>query len=207
MYDNDYVVRLAEERLPGMSDRKRFLYVTLGNEPEYNASIDRLLGLLKKKGPKSLEVHFDPMKTENHGTVRLKSVYQGMEALFAGWRLPDDLAALGLAGIRKHFEGLSARFGYPVDVPEAALNQLGYQLLNRKRGGDAIEVFRKNIELFPESANVYDSLGEALEQAGKLEEARENYRQAVARAEKTQDRNLPVFRQHLSGVEAKLKKE
>ena len=49
MYDDDYVLRLAEEKLPGMSDRKRFLYITLGNEPEYNASIDRLLGLLKKR--------------------------------------------------------------------------------------------------------------------------------------------------------------
>lgn len=204
-YDNDYVLRLAEERLPGMTDRRRFLYITLGDEPDYNASIDRLLGLLKKKGPKSLEVHFNPMKTENHGTVRMKSVYQGMEALYAGWRLPDDLTVLGLPGIRKHYEALSARFGYPVDVPEAALNQLGYQLLNRKRVDDAIGVFRKNIELFPESANVYDSLGEALEQAGRFEEARQNYLEAVNRAEKTQDRNLPVFRQHLSGVEAKLK--
>jgi uncharacterized protein len=205
MYDDNYVVRLAEERLPGMPDQRRFLYITLGDEPEYGASIDRLLGLLKKKGPKSLEVHFTPMKTETHGTVRMKSVYQGMEALYAGWRLPDDLAVLGLPGIRKHFGALGARFGYPIDLPEAAVNLLGYQLLNRKRVSDAVEVFRKNVELFPESANVYDSLGEALEQSGQLAEARENYQQAVTRAEKIQDRNLPVFRQHLTGIEAKLK--
>ncbi len=204
-YDNDCVVRLAEERLPGMSDRRRFLYITLGNEPEYNASIDRLLGLIRKKGPKSLEVRFNPMKAENHGTVRLKSVYEGMAALYAGWRLPDDLTTLGIPGIRKHFEALSARFGYTLGVPEPAVNQLGYQLLNQKKFNEAIEVFRKNIELFPESANVYDSLGEALEQAGKLEEARQNYLEAVTRAEKTQDRNLPVFRQHLTGIESKIK--
>jgi predicted alpha/beta superfamily hydrolase len=205
MYDDEYVLRLAEEKLPGMSARQRFLYITLGNEPDYNASIDRLLGLLKKKGPKNLEVHLDPMKTESHGTVRLKSVYRGMEALFADWRLPDDLTALGFPGIRKHYEALGARFGFTVDVPEAAVNLLGYQLLNQKKTEEAIATFRKNVELFPESANVYDSLGEALEQAGKHEEARENYRQAVTRAEKTQDRNLAVFRQHLTGVEAKLK--
>ena len=207
MYDNDYVVRLAEERLPGMSEQRRFLYITLGNEPEYNASLDRLLSLLKKKGPKNLELHFDPMKTEDHGTVRMKSVYQAMEALYAGWRLPADLPALGIAGIRKHYEALSARFGYSLGVPEQAVIHLGYQLLNQKKVSEAIEAFRKNIELFPESANAYDSLGEALEQAGKLDEARDNYQQAVTRAEKTQDRNLPVFRQHLSGIEAKLKEK
>jgi predicted alpha/beta superfamily hydrolase len=203
-YDDNYVVRLAEERLPKFPEGKRFLYITLGDEPDYTAALDRLLALLKKKAPKDLAVHFNPMKTENHGTVRFKSVYQGMETLYADWRLPTDLAAMGLSGLQKHYASLSAEFGYPIPVPEAVVNQMGYQLLNQKKVGEAIEVFRANIRMFPDSANVYDSLGEALEQAGKIEEARDNYSLAVAKGEPIKDPNLGVFRQHLAAVEAKL---
>jgi Flp pilus assembly protein TadD len=36
-----------------------------------------------------------------------------------------------------------------------------------------------NVEAFPKSANVYDSLGEALEIAGRPDEARKAYEQAL----------------------------
>jgi dienelactone hydrolase len=49
---------------------------------------------------------------------------------------------------------------------EATINGLGYQLLRGARPVDAIELFRTNIELYPRSANVYDSLSEAYEVIG-----------------------------------------
>ncbi|MBO9657965.1 MAG: serine hydrolase [Chitinophagaceae bacterium] len=44
---------------------------------------------------------------------------------------------------------------------EAELNMLGYYLMNKGRLDDAIEVFTYNTQLFPSSANVFDSLAEA----------------------------------------------
>jgi len=44
---------------------------------------------------------------------------------------------------------------------EAELNQLGYTLIQKKKMSDAIEIFKLNVEAFPEAFNVYDSLGEA----------------------------------------------
>ena len=49
---------------------------------------------------------------------------------------------------------------------EAPLNALGYQLLTATTPAAAIEVFRMNTELYPRSANVWDSLSEAYETAG-----------------------------------------
>lgn len=42
------------------------------------------------------------------------------------------------------------------------MNSLGYAYLNRKQVKDAITIFSLNVEAFPGSFNVYDSLGEAL---------------------------------------------
>jgi tetratricopeptide (TPR) repeat protein len=62
---------------------------------------------------------------------------------------------------------------------EYQLNALGYELLGRDRMDEALTVFRRNVELFPWSANPWDSLGEALVTAGHLDEAIEAYRRSV----------------------------
>jgi tetratricopeptide (TPR) repeat protein len=63
---------------------------------------------------------------------------------------------------------------------EAAVNRLGYTLLRKNRVADAIEVFRLNVEFYPGSANVHDSLGDALTLAGKKEEAIKSYEKALS---------------------------
>jgi tetratricopeptide (TPR) repeat protein len=63
--------------------------------------------------------------------------------------------------------------------PEATVNTLGYRLMELKRLDQAIEIFKLNVEAFPQSANVYDSLGEAYFNAGNNELALKNYEKAV----------------------------
>ena len=62
---------------------------------------------------------------------------------------------------------------------ESQLNALGYRLLNKKKVREAIEIFKLNVEAYPQSANVYDSLGEAYMVSGDKELAVRNYRRAV----------------------------
>jgi len=63
---------------------------------------------------------------------------------------------------------------------EAPLNQFGYFLLGAKRIDEAIEIFKLNAEYYPASANVYDSLGDAYQAAGKKEEAIKAYEKALS---------------------------
>ena len=65
------------------------------------------------------------------------------------------------------------------DFRERELNTLGYQLLQTGRAADAIEVFKLNVEMFPQSGNVYDSLGESYAMAGNKELALANYRKSL----------------------------
>jgi tetratricopeptide (TPR) repeat protein len=62
---------------------------------------------------------------------------------------------------------------------EAELNAAGYRLMAAQRTAQAIEIFKLNTELYPDSANVYDSYGEALANAGKREEAIKAYEKAL----------------------------
>jgi tetratricopeptide (TPR) repeat protein len=65
------------------------------------------------------------------------------------------------------------------DFKEAQLNTLGYQLLQSGRAKDAIEIFKLNVEQFPESFNVYDSLGEGYMVDGNTKLAIKNYEKSI----------------------------
>lgn len=62
---------------------------------------------------------------------------------------------------------------------EDQMNRLGYDLMGAGKLKDAIEVFKLNVEDYPQSANVYDSLGEAYLKDGDKELALKNYQRSV----------------------------
>ncbi len=64
-------------------------------------------------------------------------------------------------------------------VNEGQMNRLGYNLLGLKRVKDAIEVFKLNVEDYPQSSNTYDSLGEAYMTDGNKELAIKNYERSI----------------------------
>ena len=87
-------------------------------------------------------------------------------------------AARGAAAALREHERLRARL--PADrFDERLLNVLGYRMLERGRAADAVALFRANAELYPRSANVHDSLGEALAAAGDREGAVASYRRSL----------------------------
>ncbi|HMC00706.1 MAG TPA: hypothetical protein VKN14_06695 [Flavobacteriaceae bacterium] len=65
-----------------------------------------------------------------------------------------------------------------VFIEEGELNRLGYELLRNDEHQDAIDVFKMNVSLYPESSNVYDSLGEAYLKSGDSLQAYNNYKKA-----------------------------
>jgi CubicO group peptidase (beta-lactamase class C family) len=71
----------------------------------------------------------------------------------------DDLVKKGIGEAAKLVS--EYRKKYPENFNELAINRVGYTFLNANRNQEAIQVFRLNVEAFPESANVYDSLAEA----------------------------------------------
>ncbi|MCU0253939.1 MAG: hypothetical protein MUE47_05310, partial [Acidobacteria bacterium] len=68
----------------------------------------------------------------------------------------------------------------------------------------ALAIFEMNAKNYPESANVWDSLGDGLEAAGRLEDARTAVLKAVALGAKNGDPLLPAFREHLEKLNARL---
>lgn len=65
------------------------------------------------------------------------------------------------------------------DFSEPELNQVGYQLLSLKKVKEAVEIFKLNVEAYPQGFNAYDSLGEGYMAAGNTELAIQNYKKSL----------------------------
>jgi len=88
-------------------------------------------------------------------------------------------AVRDVAAAIKQYRELKASRNTEYDFREPELNALGYQLLQMKKVTEAIEIFKLNVEAYPNAANPYDSLGEAYLAHGDKELAISNYKKAV----------------------------
>ena len=79
----------------------------------------------------------------------------------------------------KQYHELKANNRDEYGFVENALNGLGYQLIGINRVQDAIEIFKLNVEEYPEAFNPYDSLGEGYMIAGQKELAIKYYKKSI----------------------------
>ena len=84
-----------------------------------------------------------------------------------------------VASALKQYRELKATHPNDYDFREAELNTLGYQLLQMKKVAEAIEIFKLNVEAYPQAFNPYDSLGEAYMTHGDKELAITNYKKSL----------------------------
>jgi len=77
------------------------------------------------------------------------------------------------------YHELKEKYPDDYDFTEIEMNLLGYQLLAMNKIEEAIEIFKLNIEVYPESFNTYDSMGEAYMINGDKELAIKNYAKSL----------------------------
>ena len=206
-WDNERTLRQAQDFLAAHAELDKRFFFDLGNEgPPMRTPFDALQKTLTDKTPKDFHWKSAVYPDEDHGSSVLRGYYDGLREVFLDWHTPTDQDGKiigGLQGLEAHCRELSSRYGYEVLPAENVMNNLGYQLLGEKKVAEAIVVFQRNVELYPASANVYDSLGDGYEADGKLDLATKNVQKAVEVGTKVDDRNLEVYKEHLKRLIAK----
>lgn len=88
---------------------------------------------------------------------------------------------------------------HPEESLEMALNQIGYLFLRKQETDRALKIFTLNTREYPNSANTYDSLGEAYLVRGDLDKALRNYKKSLQL-----DPESPNARKMIEGIERRL---
>ena len=93
--------------------------------------------------------------------------------------LSATIASNGIDQAAKQYHDLKAAGTAIYNFDEDELNTLGYQLIRTKKLAEAIRIFQLNVEAYPHSGNVYDSLAEAYMDDGKQALAIADYKKSL----------------------------
>jgi predicted alpha/beta superfamily hydrolase len=209
-WENFEALKRAEAFLKNQKEMKVTLYTSIGNEPgRIGEAFDNFKQVLEKTNINGFAWQAERLSDEDHGSVVLRSHYFGLRKVYEDWQAPRNTetgAYLGgLQGVDAHYKKLSEKFGYSIPTPENLINNLGYQLLGQSKPDEAIAAFKANVERYPDSANVYDSLAEAYERGGRLDLAEPLYDKARTLGQQNNDPNSATFKTNYERVHAKLK--
>ena len=139
---------------------------------EHIRAIIRFANMVNARKPKGMDFEWKYYAEDDHGSVPLIAEYDALHFLFPWYKFDNnELAGFmdpGATGssqqlmdmINAHFKSVSAHFGYEVLPDEHWINSLGYQFLQIHKMNLSFACFDMNIKNFPQSTNVYDSMGD-----------------------------------------------
>ncbi len=174
-YMNDYGYGLHIEKI-SMNGKDSLTVV--GHSGSVNGFITNMVRIIDDKITVILLSNVTPVSINGITNNIVKALY-GMPAAE-----PKESAAEVLLKLSKNMSIKDAVSSVLKDkdkyaVNESELNQIGYRVMASGKLDEAIEIFKLNVELFPDSWNVYDSLGEAYLNSGDNKLALENYKKSV----------------------------
>lgn len=158
------VIRAKEYRtVAGMGGARSAFYVY----PDHDLAVVILTNLAGAAPEKMIDI------VASHYLPGLKKVSGG----YAVYRLREQTQVAGFAQLDQQLAQLRKHAGI-AQPAEDDLNGWGYRLLGAGQKTQAIAVLGLVTQLYPDSANAYDSLAEAQQAAGQPEAAAQNYRRS-----------------------------
>jgi predicted alpha/beta superfamily hydrolase len=169
------------------------LFVTSGGlEPEIDRPTRAFAQKLDSMKPSSVVLAYRGYPEDTHGLTPAPSLADGLRFIFEPVSMaklpisklnPGVSSAMVVSAVLQTVSQYAAgarQLGLPEKLPERELNGLGYNVLQSLNSpGLAAWVFQQNVEMYPESANVYDSLGDALLAKGDSTAARNAFKRAA----------------------------
>lgn len=173
--------------MPGGMDT---LQVRLDSSGKTNhiRSILALKDTLKRNPGNGLNWSYKYYSQDDHSSVPLITEYDALHFLFGFYKIPEEFNAKlydlhskfdPAPALTAHYADISKRMGYPVLPPEDMINQTAYYFMQQGAKEKAYSLFTLNINDYPESANVYDSMGDYYSSQKDKTKAIEYYKKAL----------------------------
>ncbi|SFC31551.1 alpha/beta hydrolase [Pseudoalteromonas denitrificans] len=188
---------------------KVFLFMTMANEPGFELSINRLVQVLKKQSPKSLEWQFHEYENESHMSNPSKTFHNAMIEIgkYRGWSVSPELAQQTSKKIKAHFQRLSEKFNQDIKLAEDVITNIGFAAKDQGRLNQAIDLFKLGIFWYPSSSILHDLLASTFVANNELNEALVMQQKAVKFAQVHNSDNLKDLNQHLQNIKNKLEEK
>jgi uncharacterized protein len=149
---------------------------------------------LKKNPGNSLNYVYKYYPDDNHSSVPVIAEYDALRYFFKYykanyWPNPQAKELPTEASVVLHYTTVSKNLKSEVLPPENVINHLGYEYMKKKDYKTAYAFFSRNIQNYPQSNNVFDSMGDYYKEVGEKKKAIDMYKKALALEELVHTRN------------------
>lgn len=187
-WDDEVVLKKAATGIHKgrIGDRKLFLAVAdtvqaSDNVVHIRANTAFARMLEKQKNPSLTWKYY---KGENHFTVPLMAENDALRTLlkFEPLPIPEEgveSRTFDADFVRQHYIRISEKVGYKILPPEDMVFSFALACMNRKMPEKAYDFLKLNMESYPNSYNVYHSMGQYFERQGDKEKAIVFYKKAL----------------------------
>jgi len=137
--------------------------------------------LMKVKSTKDFNTSYKYYPNKNHSSIPLPAIYDGLLHIFRGYLQPYR-EIKDIDELINNYQQISQRNSHDFRPPENLVNRIGYRLLRSLDNEEmqlALNFFLLNTKNYPDSYNVFDSLGEAYYQLGNHDLAIDNFKHSI----------------------------
>jgi predicted alpha/beta superfamily hydrolase len=169
-WEDQVLVKAAQPFFAAHQDIQADIYMSMANEGgTMLGGAWKLSAALEEAKLPNVRWQFKRYPEEEHGTVPYISTYEGLQAIFNGYRIANPVALFEEAGptaFERHYTEVSKRLGYTVPVPARAYGDALSDLSDRGRFAEAEEVGKTMLEKDPKNTWALSALAQLAEKQG-----------------------------------------
>ena len=177
---------VANTMADGM-DTMQVVHDTTGNTIHIR-SILEFAKALKANSGNGLRWSYKYYNDDSHGSVPLIGEYDALRFMFDFYQMPSlnklfdstFSATASVSMLQEHYKKVSKEMGYAILPPEDLINGLGYNFMQSGMMDKSYAFFKLNIDDYPQSFNVYDSMGDFYAGKKDKQKAMEYYSKALS---------------------------
>jgi predicted alpha/beta superfamily hydrolase len=161
VWDREYLLSYAGEHPPGLMTPQRRVYLSLAGDHQpgtpMRVTIERFVQSAAEQLSGKIDFRFEEIPGEDHGSVHLRSLYNGLLHVFSGFR-PTYQQRDSMLSLQAHFDAITERFGFAYPVPEHMVERYARVYQGQGRLEEAEAFLRFNAKTYPQSAGAQKRL-------------------------------------------------
>ena len=200
VYDDEAIFSTFKSAVKNNYLSGRFLYIAHGKDDEtedkFMPSTTRFGDLLDQSNIQNLNYKVDALNNASHSTTPMEGIFKGLVFINDFMNLPyttykpllqNDSSGKFVEYVRDYFKQQHAKTGAPLpSIGE--LNLIAYNAFYAKQKEEAIRLLEWGVSLYPNDANLYDSIGEMEEDVGDIARAQLYYTQGLSIVKSQKDK-------------------
>ena len=119
----------------------------------------------------NLRFFSDAFDNVSHNLTSAAGAFNAYHNLFLPKQMPMSALSDDIESIDVYYKKLSQQWGEQITPPEAAVRQLGYNLVNMQQYERALAVFKHNVKHHPQSVDALWGLGYGYELKDNIQQA------------------------------------